>query len=366
MYFPVAQAVILSLVAVALTGCQSGATWPWAKKDPAVSQAYPGSAAVPGTAATPGSYSATPGGGVTMPSTQTPAYNVGNNYAPQAAASTTGAGLYPEAAGAAATAYPGSPSAYGTASSYGAGAGATPATAYPSTGAVAAAPQEGLYNSAAAAAPSAYGVTATPTGYGTPAASAYGQPAATGAYPQTASSYPATGAAQSWTPPATGATQSWAPPTGTSPPPSDTAPYAGTASGSPVAQTADSRYSQYNSSAPAANGYTSPAASSAYPATSTPPAAPAAGAYQGSAYPTTPASSTAPSAGAPYRPGGTSDYVPTSQGGSVPSGYGATGSGVHPAGYDEAYSSAPGAAMPAAQATNSLGAGLPTDPTMTR
>ena len=143
-------------------------------------------------------------------------------------------------------------------------------------------------------------------------------------------------------------------------------PYAGAASGGPVAQTADSRYSQYNSSAPATNGYSSPAAGTAYPASSTAPAAPAAGAYQGSAYPATPASTTSPSASASYRPGGTSDYVPTSPGGTVPSGYGATGSGVRPAGYDEAYSSPPGEAMPATPASNSLNVAVPVDGTMTR
>jgi hypothetical protein len=44
---------------------------------------------------------------------------------------------------------------------------------------------------------------------------------------------------------------------------------------------------------------------------------------------------------APYRPGGTSDYVPTSPGGSVPSGYGSTASGVRPASFDGSSTSMP-------------------------
>ena len=346
MYFSVARAVIVILSVVALTGCQSGVKWPWAKKDPAVSQGYP-SGATP-----PASYSNQASSGVQLPTSQSAPYGVGNNYAPQAPTQTAGAGLYPEAVGEGASGYPGAAGSYGagpgygTASNFGTGAAAAagaysaaappavnyPAAAYPSASGPAMTPQEGMYGnpSAATAAggypPNAYGAATPPYG-ATPGAS-YAAPAS--AYPQTASSYPSTGAdsypqgaAQTWTPPA-----------------SDPNTYPG---GGPVAQTADSRYSRYDSSAPppASGGYSPPATESTYPATSAPAGAAGAGGYQGSTYPTTPAST------APYRPGGTSDYVPTSQGGNVPSGYGATGSGVRPAGYDEPAglsSATPGAA----------------------
>ena len=100
MHFPVAQAMIVGLFVLGMTGCQSGASWPWAKKDPAVSQPYP-SGATP-----PASYSNQASSNVQLPSTTTQPYNVGNNYAPGAGAPASSAGLYPEAATAAATSYP--------------------------------------------------------------------------------------------------------------------------------------------------------------------------------------------------------------------------------------------------------------------
>ena len=78
----------------------------------------------------------------------------------------------------------------------------------------------------------------------------------------------------------------------------------------------------------------------------------------------------ASSRGAPYRPGGTTDYVPATPGGNLPSGYGATASGVRPAGYDEPPSSAsppaspPVGSMPEAPAGVSQGLATPLDASM--
>jgi len=337
MYLSVARTFAVGLMMLGLAGCQSGASWPWAKKDPAVSQPYP-------TGATPpASYSSQAATGTQLPTATNQPYNVGNSYAPPTTTSSTGGGLYPEAAASAAAAtYPGTNTAagtaYGASSTYAGANGAYPSTGYASPASNVAAPQEGMYGSSAApAAPtgyvqgSPYATTAPASSYGTPAGS-YAPPSATGAYPQTASTYPSTGdaGAYSQTPP-----QSYAPPATT---PANDAAYG---AGSPVAQTADSRYSRYDTSAAATSGgYATPAANS-YPAATAPAAAGATAPYQGSAYPATPAAST-PSASTPYRPGGTSDYVPTSPGGSVPSGYGATGSGVRPAGFEESPATAGG------------------------
>ena len=116
MYFPVAQATCVALMTVALVGCQSGVHWPWAKKEAAVSQAYP-------SGATPaGSYSNQANANVQLPTTTTQPYNVGNNYAPGGNTSAATGGVYPEAATAATAAtYPVAGSAATTAgSAYGA------------------------------------------------------------------------------------------------------------------------------------------------------------------------------------------------------------------------------------------------------
>ena len=180
MHASLAQAATVGLMILAIAGCQSGAHWPWSKKEPAISQAYPG-----GTTPPAGTVSQTPGS-VPAPSASNPPYNVGNNYAPPAttAAAASPTGMYPEAATAsAASAYPGSATGYGAGAAHGAAAsastspygagsaygssapGAAGGTSYPpaagsyappsyaSSTPAAAAPQEGLYASGAAAAP---------------------------------------------------------------------------------------------------------------------------------------------------------------------------------------------------------------------
>ncbi len=116
MYFPVAQATCIALLALTFTGCQSGVKWPFAKKEAAVSQPYP-------TGATPAAGAANQAN-VQLPATSTQPYNIGNSYAPGGNTSASTGGAYPEAASAAvAAAYPvgssatagayGAPSAYG-------------------------------------------------------------------------------------------------------------------------------------------------------------------------------------------------------------------------------------------------------------